>query len=691
MTTTPWTFGDESRAVGAGAVTLVDGATFAICDRAGDVNGQGVEGIFVADTRLCSTLVVLVDGRPCEALAVDVEAPSRARFVNRSADRAIVVRRSLRLVTGAVLQVELWGRGTTDERTVDVAVAVTSDLADVFAVKEGRASGPTVAANAGPAGAELTIGDAGGARAASIRASPAPDELDADTGGFRWRAVIPAGGRWTCSLHIVARRDGVEVPLTEHPSFRPVPVGRHAHVETDVPGLEVAARRAMEDLGALRLVDPARPADRVVAAGAPWFMTLFGRDSILTAWMSLLVDPDLGLATARTLARLQGTREVPETEEEPGRIVHELRYGPGASLALDDATRYYGTVDATPLFVLLVHELWRWGASWADIASLLPAVDAALGWMAGPGDPDGDGFVEYERKTDRGLANQGWKDSWDAISFADGRLASTPISLAEVQGYAYAAWRAGSALAAADGDHRRAAARNDRAASLAVAFEDAFWLPDRGWYALALDGDKRPVDALASNLGHLLWSGIVPARRVGAVADALLSPELASGWGLRTLATSMARYDPLGYHTGSVWPHDTAIAIAGLRRAGCTDHALRLAGSLLAAAHASDGRLPELFAGLGPDDIGVPVPYPASCSPQAWASAAPLLVLRALLGLEPDVPGGTIVLEPVLPAGATHLRVEGVPLAGTRVTMEVDGDAVAVRGLPPGVAVLLPG
>jgi glycogen debranching enzyme len=259
-----------------------------------------------------------------------------------------------------------------------------------------------------------------------------------------------------------------------------------------------------------------------------------------------------------------------------------------------------------------------------------------------------------------------------------------------VQGYAFAAWSAGSVLAAAAGDHRRAAERNDRAAALRVAFDDAFWLPERGWYALALDGDKRPVDALASNLGHLLWTGIVPTARAGAVASALLSPELASGWGLRTLATSMGRYDPLGYHTGSVWPHDTAIAVAGLRRAGCADEAARLGASLLSAAQASGGggRLPELFAGLGPEEIGVPVPYPASCSPQAWASASPLLVLRALLGLEPDVPHGVVRLDPALPAG-THLRVDGIPLGGATVSVEVDGDAVAVRGLPAGVAVLL--
>jgi len=585
--------------------------------------------------------------------------------------------------------VELVGRTVRDD-PVEVVVAVGSDLADVFAVKEGRATGasaPATASRDGDTGV-LGVGAADAPRGACFRASPTPDEIDAAGGAFCWRADVAPGRPWRGRVELVARRDGEEVALTEHLVAPPRPIGVGVSIETDVPGLGLASRTALDDLGALVLRDPANPSERVVAAGAPWFMTLFGRDSILTAWMALLVDADLALSTARTLARLQGTRHDPATEEAPGRIVHELRYGTGTSLALADADRYYGTADATPLFVMLVHELWRWGAPWREVLPLLPAVDSALAWLAGPGDPDGDGFVEYERTSERGLVSQGWKDSWDAIAFADGPLADPPIALAEVQGYAYAAWRAGSALAAAAGDNRRAAERNDRAAALQVAFDEAFWLPDRGWYALALDRAKRPVDALASNLGHLLWTGIVPARHVESVARALLSPELASGWGLRTLATTMARYDPLGYHTGSVWPHDTAIAVAGLRRAGCAEEARRLAASLLAAAQASGGRLPELFAGLGPEAIGVPVPYPASCSPQAWASASPLLVLRALLGLEPDVPTGVVRLDPALDPGC-HLRVEGIPLGGATVSVEVDGDAVAVRGLPAGIAVLL--
>jgi glycogen debranching enzyme len=420
-------------------------------------------------------------------------------------------------------------------------------------------------------------------------------------------------------------------------------------------------------------------------------MTLFGRDSILTSWMALLLDPNLGLGTARSLARMQGIRDVPETEEQPGRILHEVRFSRGPSLALAEGDIFYGSTDATPLFVMLVHELWRWGAPIDQIRALRPAVDAALAWLEGPGDPDVDGYVEYGSPGPGSLVNQGWKDSHDAVSFADGRLAEPPIAIAEVQAYTYAAWRAAAALAAADGDDATAAARNARADDLQARFEHDFWLPDREAFAFALDRDKRPIDAIASNMGHCLWAGIVADRdKAAAVARWMVSPELFTGWGIRTLAASMRRYSPLSYHNGSVWPHDTAICVAGLRRYGFIEEAHRVALGLLSAADALEGRLPELFAGLTADEMPVPVRYPTSCSPQAWASAAPLLVVRALLGLEPDVPGGRTQLDPQLPDGATLLRVADLPLARARVTIEVDGDAVAVRGLPRGLALIRP-
>ena len=297
-------------------------------------------------------------------------------------------------------------------------------------------------------------------------------------------------------------------------------------------------------------------------------MTLFGRDSLITAWMALLVDPDLALGTLQTLARFQGREVDPHNEEEPGRILHEMRFGEASSLSLGGGTIYYGTADATPLFVMLLGELRRWGLAREAVDELLPHADRAIEWIENFGDRDGDGYVEYQRTSDRGLRNQGWKDSVDAVRFADGRLADPPIALAEVQGYTYGAYLARAFFAAEQGDAGRSAELRARAAALKADFNRDFWLEDKGWLAMGLDRDKRPIDALTSNMGHCLWTGILDADKADAVAEQLLGPDLFSGWGVRTLAASMVGYNPISYHCGSVWPHDNAIVAAGLMRYG---------------------------------------------------------------------------------------------------------------------------
>jgi glycogen debranching enzyme len=693
----PWTFTEESEAVPHATVTLVGDASFAICDSSGDITGHSVEGLFVGDTRTCSRLRLLVDDRTVEALGTSVDAPFAASFVGRTVDRTVVVYRDLWVGKGLRMDVRICNL-TRQPLVRTVSLDVAADLADLFAVKEGRAleEAPVVMRTERDDGVRFEDVDA--RRGLVVRARSA---TSADAGALRWKTEIGPGEEWHVCLELAACRGGQEVV----PQYRcgestelAVPTARQeswqrrlSRLTTNVDGLEAAFDRACDDLGALRLFDADHSSEPVVAAGAPWFMTLFGRDSILTSWMALPLDPELALSTCSTLARLQGRENRDDNEEQPGRILHEVRFSRGTSLALEDGDVYYGSVDATPLYVTLVHELWRWGIPLERLEPLLPSVDAALKWMAGPGDPDGDGYLEYERRSRDGLVNQGWKDSFDSIAFADGRLAEAPIALAEVQGYAYAAWRAGAELGAAVGDHQRASDCRLRADELQGRFQRDFWLDEQAAFAIALDAQKRPVDAIASNMGHCLWSGIVhDADQAAAVAKWLVSPELFSGWGVRTLATSMARYNALSYHNGSVWPHDTAICIAGLRRAGFRDEATTLARGLLTATKAFLGRLPELFAGLGPDDFPMPVSYPAACSPQAWASAAPLLVMRVLLGLEPDVPNRRLQLDPVLGDGVS-LRLEDLRLAGTGVTIEVDGDAVAVRGLPRDLAVVRPG
>jgi glycogen debranching enzyme len=442
-------------------------------------------------------------------------------------------------------------------------------------------------------------------------------------------------------------------------------------------------RRSEYDLAALRVIEPGGKS--YVASGSPWFMTLFGRDSLLTAWMALPLDVGLAIGTLRALADRQGTNDDPLTEEQPGRILHQLR---GPQDSAEDTSHYYGTIDATALFVMLLAEAWRWGAGDAVVQSLLPAADAALAWQQRHGDRDGDGFVEYARATDRGLINQGWKDSFDAINDATGRVAEPPIALCEVQGYAYAALLARADLAQAYGDADTAATCRARADQLRAAFADRFWLPERGWIALALDGGKRPVDALTSNVGHCLWTGIVTDQHAAALIDRLGADDMDTGYGLRTLAATMGAYNPMSYHNGSVWPHDTAIAIAGLMRyrhlPGAVDLAHRLAGGLLDAAIGFNYRLPELYCGFGRDEFSPPLPYPTSCAPQAWASGAPLLLVRAFLGLDPDVPGRRLTLRPALPARWQELRLDGLHLGTAQVSIAASPARTEVTGVPDG-------
>jgi glycogen debranching enzyme len=312
-----------------------------------------------------------------------------------------------------------------------------------------------------------------------------------------------------------------------------------------------------------------------------------------------------------------------------------MRFGAATHLALGGGHVYYGSVDATPLFVMLLGELRRWGLADDVVTRLLPHADAALAWIDTFGDRDGDGYVEYQRATPAGLANQGWKDSWDAIRYADGRLPDAPIALCEVQGYTYAAYVARAHFAEEAGDRQTEARYLDKARRLKEAFNRDFWLEDRGWFALGLDADKRAIDALASNMGHCLWTGIVDADKAPAVAERLLSPELFSGWGIRTLSTAIRSHNPVSYHNGSVWPHDSALCAAGPMRYGFVDEALRVIEGLLGAAEAGGGRLPELFAGFSRSEFSSPAAYPTSCSPQAWAAATPHLILRLLLRLEP--------------------------------------------------------
>src|SRR3954453_14436029 len=702
-----WTPEAEPTSTGGGAVTLVEGSSFCICTPGGDLNGAGPHGVFFRDTRILSRWDLRVDGETPEPLAAMTPEPYRGTFLGRlprrsgRTDTNLLVERDRRGGNG--LRGDIVTRNSGGEPAAcTVTVTVEADFADLFEVKEGRVQ--TRGERRVQGQGERLVFDQrwrdnhrGAVVLAPGGAFDAVSSVAQSAGSIRYEVVVPARGQWTASLLVQPVVDGEAVepsfPL-DRPLRESLPARRLQRWQETTPiattgheGLQRVLRRSQQDLGALRIFDPVDPSLAAVAAGAPWFMALFGRDSLLTAYMALPFDRSLALGTLRTLARHQGCKTDPLTEEEPGRILHEVRLGVESGLSLGGGSTYYGTVDATPLFVVLLGEFARWGAERRLVEELLPHADRALAWIERHGDRDADGFIEYRRATDRGLQNQGWKDSWDGITFADGRPAEAPIALCEVQGYAYDAFRARAELARWLDDDAGARRWSERASALKTAFNERFWLPERGWYALALDRDKNPVDACASNMGHCLWSGIVAADHAPLVAEHLLSPEMFTGWGVRTLSSAMGAYDPVSYHNGSVWPHDNALIVAGLMRYGFVAPAARIAEALLEAAEHFGGRLPELFCGFGRAEYPEPVPYPTSCSPQAWAAATPVQLVRTLLRFDPELPRGRVWVDPVLPAAFGPLGVEGVALGAGRVTLKVSAESTEVEGLPAGVEV----
>ena len=439
-------------------------------------------------------------------------------------------------------------------------------------------------------------------------------------------------------------------------------------------------RQSVADLSSLRMDEDPRLPGQLPAAGMPWFMTVFGRDTLITCLQTLLFGPELAQNALHVLAELQAQDDDPEADAEPGKIVHEVRHGKGAEAWFP---RYFGTVDATPLYLILLSEVWRWTDDAGLVRDLRAPALRALEWIDRYGDRDGDGFVEYERRSSRGLVNQSWKDSGDSQLFHDGHMAATPIAPCEVQGYVYDAKLRLAQLAREVWRERELADRLEREAEdLRRRFNEAFWCEARGgYYALALDADKQRVDSLTSNIGHLLWSGIVPPERVDAIVDQLMGEELWSGWGVRTMSAGDAGFNPLAYHNGTVWPHDNSLIAWGLARYGRWPEAQRIVRRLLNASSYFDHQLPEVFAGFTRTETPFPIPYPTAARPQAWAAGAPVLMLQLLLGLQPDRRRhvlGTIAPEDI-PSWAGSLRLTGVrafdqgwdvQLSDGRVTIE---------------------
>ena len=687
-----WNADTAAGPVGAGTVTLVEGSCFCISAANGDIHSELPHGVFHEDTRILSGWSMTVNGQSLEPLAAETKEPYRALFIGRVprgdgyADSPLIVERLREVADGVIEEITIRNYSGNPVEC-SVSVGVDSDFADLFEVKEARVQRRWEVVR-GADGDSLIISAAWQdlRKAVLVRGRGAV----ATAGALTYQAVVPASGHWRTRLSVA--------PAAQKDVSRPVRHGtsqsdrRHQEWVAKIPRLQMTnrsiertLRRSYDDLGALRIEDPAYPERIVVAAGAPWFMTLFGRDSLWASEMALPVDPSLALGTLQTLADRQGKVVDPVSEEEPGKILHEVRLGVSSGLALGGKSVYYGSVDATPQFVMTLASVSRWGFAKETIAALLPNADRALDWVRNYGDKDGDGFVEYCRLNDHGLLNQGWKDSWDGINFADGTLAEPPIALCEVQALVYSALQARAWMAYDGGDAGLAAQLTDEAAALKKRFNEAFWLPERGYFAVALDGRKRPVDACASNMGQCLWHGIIDDDKVPMVAERLMSPEMFSGWGVRTLATNMGAYNPASYHNGSVWPHDNAIIAAGLMRYGFVEEAQRIATALLEAADYSDGRLPELFCGFSREQVTEPVPYPTACSPQAWAATTPIMLITSLMRYDAHVSRGGFWMDPALPASYGDLHITNAPLAGGRITIDITPSGPSVQGLPEGI------
>lgn len=664
---------------------------FLVTDAFGDIHPdtRGL-GLYDGDTRILSTSALRIAGQRPVVLHSDpggswrgVVTATNPEFRSDPGDKrasdGLILRQTIsigreRMIAEAYrerLDVQNHGPITFD---LDVELELDADFADIFEVRgyarQGR--GELLPVEATEDG-ELVFGYVGldGVIVRThVTFDPPPTlaaarEEQAGSVLARWTGPLRPGDRREISWVVRSSR---EPDAADHP---PDPdaadpgrahaawLSRSAGIETDHELINQVVRRAMDDLCLLESTDPS--GERFIAAGVPWFTTLFGRDALITSMQSIAFAPRLAGQTLEILARKQATAVDDWRDSEPGKILHEVRTGEMSRTGELPFAPYYGSIDSTPLWLILLGETHDWTGDDELVDRLWPNAMAALDWIDSWGDRDGDGFVEYERRAESGLRNQGWKDSSDSIRWLDGTLAETPIALAEVQGYVFDAKTRLARLARHRGEADLAERLKREAAELQRRFANHFLLPD-GALSMALDGSKRAVDAIGSNAGHALWSGIVLAEHADGIASVLSSESMVTGWGLRTYAAGQLGYNPIGYHTGSVWPHDTAIAAAGLRRYGFDDAAETLAGGLLSAAqHFPAFRLPELFCGFDRLATGSPIAYPVACSPQAWAAGSALMVIRTMMGLHADAPNRRLTLErPLLPAGLTKLVVRGI-------------------------------
>jgi len=659
---------------------LIDDGRFFLTDEKGDVVLHGTDGLFVADVRHLATWSLLLNHEPLRLLTSRNLDDRSARIfgtlagVDLREGPSVTVMRDRKIEGGVAESLVLHNHSQTPQ-IVDVELRAGSDWSDIFEIRDPplEAEGAADLVRDGQT-LRLSFELAGWSRTTEITFSK-PFEGDEATAKFH--VELAPKSRWGLRIGIASTVDGLrESPVrTTSPavvSERLKPsaatfIDRAPRLVTENRLLEATYRQSLEDLACLRFSAPHDENLWIPAAGLPWFMALFGRDSLITAYQALPFAPDLARSTLKALAHYQAAERNDFRDAEPGKILHELRRGKLASLGRVPHTPYYGTHDATPLWLILLDEYERWTGDTELVDELRGPAFGALAWIEGHGDVDRDGYLEYESRSTGGLINHCWKDSRDSIVDARGRIAQGPIATSEIQGYAYdARLRMSRLCREVWGDELRAARLEGDALTLKKAFNEDFWVDSMGHFALALDGNKEQVDSLTPNAGHLLWSGIVEPERAAEVSARLMSPDMCNGWGLRTLAAGEVAYNPIGYHTGSVWPHDTGIAAEGMRRYGEKDSAAKLLEALFSIAGYFEHRLPEVFAGFSRSDTQVPVEYPNASRPQAWAAGTPLLALRTMLNM--DVAHGRLEAEPWLTDVFGPVTLDGIIVRGGRAT-----------------------
>jgi glycogen debranching enzyme len=660
----------------ADAVSVLEGNTFVVSDRGGNIDASSapLHGLFAWDTRSLSRWFLTVNGSVPRVLSTDdlnyymiqfFLAPSSGTIYVDS-DISIIRRRAV----GAGFREDLMIRNEAP-RPVDLEVRLDAgaDFADIFEVKDAQPKKGEIYQWAGDDRLLLGYRRQTFVRETSITVDcPA----DIDERGMTFHIHIEPHGEWATRIDVKVTDMPGWIPEAEHVRrlspllpdegkdlglwLRATP-----RLTCDWAPLERIYTRSLIDLAALRFFPAIVPGGAVPAAGLPWFMSMFGRDSIITSLQALPFVPELAMSTLKALAAWQGTHVEDFRDEEPGKICHEIRYGELTAFEERPHSPYYGSADATPLFLILLDEVERWTGDTRLVHQLEMEARAALDWIDAHGDCNGDGYVDYERRNrETGLENQCWKDSWNSILFADGSMSRLPRATCEIQGYVYDAKLRSARLARTFWGDPQLAERLERdAADLKRRFNRDFWVEERECFALAIDGDGRRVDALTSNIGHLLWSGIADRDKAEICVRQLMDDRLFSGWGVRTMAEGEGGYNPIGYHLGTVWPFDNSIIAWGLTLQGYREEAARIAMGILEAATYFHDRLPEAFAGYGRELTRFPVEYPTACSPQAWSTGAPLLLLRALLGLEPV--GRRLLVDPCLPSEIGWLQLLDIP------------------------------